>query len=105
MDWCGVFWYDNNMEENKEDKEKQLIESISDLAKVVETLRLKLVDKPKKFMFYNFISGIAGGLGTAIGASIVFALIIWLLSKMQLVPVLGEWAVKILNYVQQARVR
>jgi hypothetical protein len=93
----------------EKDKEKSLAESVEVLAKMVDGLRsrryLQMIDKPKKFLFYNFISGVASGLGTAFGATIIFALIIWLLSKMQLVPFLGEWVVKMLDYIQQARVR
>ena len=97
----------NSMEENKEDKEKQLIKAISDLTRLVDGLRsrryLSMADNPKKFLFYNFISGIFSGIGVAIGATIMFGVITWFLSKMQLVPIFGGWAVNILNYIQQAR--
>jgi hypothetical protein len=93
----------------EKEKEKSLAESVEVLAKLVDGLRsrryLQMVDKPKKFLFYNFLSGVASGLGTVFGATIIFALVIWLLSKMQLVPVFGDWAVKILDYIQQTRVR
>lgn len=32
---------------------------------------LSMVDQPIKFLFYNFISGIASGLGTVIGATLI----------------------------------
>jgi len=91
----------------KEEEEKSLTESINALVKLVDGLRsrryLDMIDKPKKFLFYNFMSGIASGLGTAIGASIIFAAIIWLLSKIQILPILGNWAVIILDYIQKAK--
>jgi hypothetical protein len=93
----------------EKDKEKSLADSIESLTKMVDGLRsrryLQMVDKPAKFLFYNFISGVAGGLGTAFGATIIFALIVWLLSKMQPLPFLGEWVAKMLDYIQQVRMR
>lgn len=91
----------------EEEKEKSLTEAINDLTKLVDGLRLKkylhIVDNPKKFLFYNFISGIASGLGTALGATIIFGLLIWILSKLQLVPIVGNWIVTVLDYIQKAR--
>jgi hypothetical protein len=91
----------------EEKQEKSLRESVTVLTKLVEELRsrryLQRIDKPKRFLFYNFISGIVRGIGVALGASIVFALIIWILSKLQIVPVLGNWAIIILDYIEKVR--
>ncbi|MFH1894466.1 MAG: DUF5665 domain-containing protein [Patescibacteria group bacterium] len=91
----------------EEKQEKSLGESVAVLTKLVEDLRsrryLQRIDNPKKFFFYNFISGIIRGVGVAIGASIAFALIIWILSKLQIVPVLGNWAIIILDYIEKMR--
>ena len=93
----------------KEEEEKTLSESVANLAKIIKELRskryLQIADNPKKFLFYNFISGIASGLGTVVGASIVFAIIIWFLTKLIFVPHLGNWIVNLLNYVQSSRIR
>lgn len=91
----------------KEKQEKSLGESVAVLTKLVEELRsrryLQRIDKPKRFLFYNFIAGIVRGVGVAIGASIVFALIIWILSRLQIVPILGDWAIIIVDYIERAR--
>jgi hypothetical protein len=61
-------------------------------------------DNPKKFIFYNFLAGIARGLGFAFGVTFIFALIIWFLSKLSLVPLLGDWINSILKYIESTRV-
>lgn len=40
----------------------------------------------------SFIKGVLGGLGGAIGATIVFALLLWLLSLFANVPLVGRLA-------------
>jgi hypothetical protein len=38
-----------------------------------------------------FFSGVVAGLGSAIGATLVFALVVFLLSKVNLIPIVGDW--------------
>lgn len=91
----------------EDEEKKSLTESIKNLTKLVDQLRskryLQFVESPVKFLLYNFFSGLASGLGTAIGATIIFGLIILLLSKLQIVPIVGNWAVTILDYIHKAR--
>jgi phage shock protein PspC (stress-responsive transcriptional regulator) len=91
----------------EEKQEKSLSESVAILTKLAKDLKsrryLQRIDNPKKFFFYNFISGIVRGIGVAFGASIVFALILWILSKLQIVPILGDWAIVILDYIEKMR--
>lgn len=43
-----------------------------------------------KMLYYNFLGGIAWGLGVLIGTSIIFALIAFFISKIDFVPILGQ---------------
>lgn len=72
----------------------KLTKAISDLTKMVDQLRsqkyLSMVDQPIKFLFYNFISGIASGLGTVIDATLIITLIIILLARLETLPYIGK---------------
>lgn len=57
----------------------------------------------KKELAYSFLLGVARGVGFAFGASLIFALIIWLLSKLVIIPFFGDWIVNLLDYVQKTR--
>lgn len=46
---------------------------------------------------YSFMNGLFSGLGYVVGASIVFSIIIFLLGKINLVPIIGEWLGAVLN--------
>ncbi len=54
----------------------------------------------KKYIFYQFVGGIFSGLGGVVGATIVFALLIFILSKMELVPIIGDFAAKVVSVVE-----
>lgn len=50
------------------------------------------VSSPWRVIWVNFIAGIFRGLGTIIGASIVIAAIIWIVSLFTKVPLVGQYA-------------
>lgn len=94
--------------EQKKEEEKSLVGLIFDLKKIVRQFQarkfLQIEDNPKKFLFYNFLLGAARGLGFAIGISLIFALIVWLLSKLAVVPILGNFIGDLLDYLEKTRV-
>lgn len=54
----------------------------------------------KMMMFNNFLGGIAWGLGSTIGVAIVIALAGFILSKLDVIPVIGNFATQLTHYVQ-----
>lgn len=50
------------------------------------------VSSPWRVVWVNFVAGIFRGLGAVIGASIVIAVIFWLLSLFTQVPLVGKYA-------------
>lgn len=53
-----------------------------------------------KMMFANFLSGIAWGFGTVVGATVVVTLIIFLFSQLNTAPIIGDYISQIMNYIQ-----
>jgi len=45
----------------------------------------------------NFLGGIAWSLGTFFGAAVVVGIIVFLLSKIDLVPIIGSWIAQIMQ--------
>ena len=88
-------------------QEESLVESIITLTKLVKQLRsekyLQMIENRKKFLFYNFLSGISGGIGFVLGTTLVLGLILWILSQLITIPLFGDWLIKIINYIQENR--
>ena len=54
-----------------------------------------------RMLLNNLLGGIAWGFGTVLGATIVVALLILLLSKLNSVPIIGDFFSNILQTIQQ----
>jgi len=88
----------------EKEQEKELAKAVIDLGKLVRQLRsqryLQMVDSPKRFLFYNFLSGLAKGVGSIFGATVVVGGLIWLLAKLQ---VFSNWFAAFAEYFQEIK--
>lgn len=50
-----------------------------------------------RMLLNNFLGGIAWSLGTFFGAAVVVGIIIFVLSKINLVPIIGSWIAQIMQ--------
>ena len=58
--------------------------------------------KTKKQIFFdNFLGGIGWGLGATFGVSIFFAIIAFILTKINLIPFVGNFVTGVMKYVVQ----
>lgn len=53
-----------------------------------------------KVLFFRFCTGMAVGLGTVIGATVLLSVIIWALSQIEFIPIIGEWAVMVAEEIR-----
>jgi len=80
-------------------KDKRLYDLGEQLDLFIETGYYK---KHKMFMF-SFLQGIARGVGAVVGATIVIALVIWILSLFSQIPFLGNFTDKIQHSIEQSQ--
>ena len=72
----------------------------------LESLRIadymELLQRPGRLIFVNFVAGIARGLGIAVGATLIFALVLELLRRFVLlhIPGIGEFIAEIMQIVE-----
>ncbi|CRK75015.1 DUF5665 domain-containing protein [Nereida ignava] len=45
-----------------------------------------------KMLAFNFARGLAFGLGSVIGATLLVSVLVYLLSQIDFIPIIGEWA-------------
>ncbi len=61
---------------------------------------IRIHNRPVKLLAFNFARGLAFGLGTVVGASVLLSLAAWALSQIDFIPVIGEWATLIAKEIQ-----
>ncbi|MCL4417620.1 MAG: DUF5665 domain-containing protein [Patescibacteria group bacterium] len=60
------------------------------------------IHKTKKEIFFNnFLGGVAWGLGATVGVSVFFTGLAFLLSKINLIPVVGNFVTGVIGYILQ----
>ena len=101
---------DSGEESNEDSIDKSYIKDKNSRNKPLSTREKKLaaeameyfiqyVSSPWRIIWVNFLAGVFRGLGALIGASIVLALLIWVLSKLVNIPLVGEYAKEIKSTV------
>lgn len=92
------------------EKEKNELEKVTSLLQTLihhlESMRVaqyvELLEHPARLIFTNFVAGISRGLGIAIGATLVFALMLELLRRLILlhIPGIGDFIADIVRIVE-----
>ncbi len=91
----------------KEGKQAEFMAvQLEKLVRQLESMRvaqyMELLEKPARLIFINFVAGISRGLGIAIGATLVFALMIEGLRQLILhnIPGIGNFIADIIRIVE-----
>jgi len=85
-----------------------------DLAREVRALRdevhllnshrfVRIHNNLPRFLALNFARGLAVGLGTLLGATLLLSVIVWALSQIEFLPIIGDWAAQISEQMNEAR--
>jgi hypothetical protein len=61
---------------------------------------IRLYNSTPKMLWFQFLRGVAFGLGSVLGATIVVSFVISLLSQVEFIPIIGDWANQIIIEVQ-----
>ncbi|KEO82043.1 DUF5665 domain-containing protein [Tumebacillus flagellatus] len=62
---------------------------------------VQLIQRPKRLIFLNLISGISRGVGIAIGFTVIAALLLWILQKVAVLnlPIIGDFIADLVRIV------
>lgn len=95
-------------------KDKTDTEQIDPLTEEIQSLRrevarlnqlsfVRIHNSIPRLLGYSLVRGVAFGLGTVLGASVVLSALVWSLSQVEFVPIIGEWASQISEEMKQYR--
>ena len=76
------------------------IKSIKDyekMGRMLEDIFASGSGNVKRLLWYNFVKGIAYGLGIFLGGTIIIAIVIWVLNLFDQVPLIGPLVQNIIN--------
>lgn len=95
----------NAVNKTKNKNQERFVSEIGRLTQEIKNLENQKYfsiaqDKSKLFSHYLFI-GFAQGLGAVLGATVGVSLLIFLLSKLSLLPFIGDMAEKIINLIKK----
>ena len=63
---------------------------------------IRLHNSMARLLAFNFARGLAFGLGTVLGASVLLSLVAWSVSQVEFLPIIGEWAAEIARQMKEA---
>jgi hypothetical protein len=73
-----------------------------EVARLNEHRFIRVQNSIPRLLMFNFARGLAFGLGTVLGASVLLSLVAWSLSQINFIPVIGEWAAEIARQMENA---
>ena len=102
------------MEEGREEESylerqlhRRLIIQLERLSRDMEKFNIaeyvNLLNNPRRYLFVNFLSGIARGLGIALGATLLAGLFIYVLQRLVVLnlPLIGNFIAELIRIVNQ----
>jgi len=92
---------------NPDNPESDLPAQLAELSISVKKLNsqkfFQLMNAPWRALGFQFLRGIAFGLGSVLGATVVVSLVVYFLAQINFIPIIGEWAAQIAERIQQSQ--
>lgn len=74
------------------------------LRKELETLNshrfIKMHNSLIKLTLFQFTRGLAFGLGSVLGASLLVSLVVWWLAQFEVIPIVGDFTRQIIDWIE-----
>jgi hypothetical protein len=94
-------------------KSQKPVEDVKSLSAEVQALRQELTFLRRHRMFiiyqsvsrallFKFATGMAVGLGTVVGATFLLSIIVWALSQIEFLPIIGDWSAQIAAQIEES---
>ncbi len=84
--------------DNQERRSINRLESA--VRKLSEHFFFRMNDSVWKIIWFSLLRGLAFGLGTVLGATILVYVLVLFLSQIEFVPIIGEWSARIIEQIQ-----
>lgn len=79
-------------------------ERLTKLTAELETLNkhrfIRVHNSLWRLILFQFTRGLAFGLGSVLGASILVSIVVWWLSQFEFIPILGDFARQLIDWIE-----
>ncbi|GGE53489.1 DUF5665 domain-containing protein [Actibacterium pelagium] len=86
------------------DENPDLTQDLRALQEEVQLLNqhryLRIMNSTPRMLWFSFLRGLATGLGTVVGATFLVSVMLYFLSQIELIPIIGDWAKQIAAEIQ-----
>lgn len=87
--------------------EHTLVAEVRSLTREIKRLKemdfMQVFKSPFKFMWFSFLKGLMVGFGSVLGASVLVAIFVYLMSQISLIPIIGDFVEDIVLQVQTGK--
>lgn len=83
--------------------ETAMRELTDELRKLNNHRFIRVQNSLPRIILFQLMRGLAFGLGTVMGATVLVSLIAWWASQFSFVPVIGDWLIQIVEQMEQGR--
>lgn len=86
---------------------QELADEVTALRREIELLNshrfVRIHNSIPRLLAFNFARGLAVGLGTVLGATVLLSVLVWSLSQIEFLPIIGEWAAEVAQQMRAAQ--
>ncbi len=79
--------------------EREVAELGEGVSKLLEHRVMRSHATFPRLLLFNFLRGLAFGLGSVVGATALVSVVVYMLSSIDFIPVIGEWATEIIRVI------
>lgn len=92
------------MKESKMPASEDSIQTLTEEVRKLNNHRfIRVQNSIWRLIFFQFARGLAFGLGTLMGATVLVSLLAWWASQFSFIPILGEWMTQIVLQMERGR--
>lgn len=89
-------------QQETEDLKRELARLADEVEKLNAHRFIRIQNSVPQLIAYRFASGLAMGLGTVLGGTILLSFIVLALGSIDFIPVIGEWAARVAEEMNAA---
>ncbi|MEM6277121.1 MAG: DUF5665 domain-containing protein [Pseudomonadota bacterium] len=71
-----------------------------ELRNLQEHYAMRSLSSKRRMMFAQFLRGISFGLGSVLGATVLVSAVVYSLSQINFIPIIGDWANELIEIIE-----